>query len=290
MEAKMKLQDLVVVLDGSARTDAVLNVAIAVARRHDAHLTGFCPLEALFPLHLGFALSGYPELTSLQEAANRLEAQALEKAQPIEADFREQLRRNDVRGDWQVATGPVGAAVADRARVADLLVLGQTDPDRPPPPAASGLIEDALMNAGRPLLVVPYAGRFDAIGSNVLVGWNGTREAARAVHDALLLIEPTAKVTVLTVVPGRAAVPSEQVPGADIAEHLARHGLKVSTARTVTDGTISDTDALLAYVSDEGIDLLVVGGYGHSRARELVLGGVSRDLLRYMTVPVLMSH
>jgi nucleotide-binding universal stress UspA family protein len=91
-------------------------------------------------------------------------------------------------------------------------------------------------------------------------------------------------------VPGRAPVPSEQVPGADIAEHLARHGLKVSAARTVTDGTISDADALLAYVADEGIDLLVVGGYGHSRARELVLGGVSRDLLTSMTVPVLMSH
>jgi len=271
----MKLQDLVVVLDGSARTDAVLNLAITVARRHDAHLTGFCPLEALFPLHLGFALSGYPELTSLQEAANRLEAQALEKAQPIEANFREQLRRNDVRGDWEVATGPVGAAVGDRARVADLLVLGQTDPDRPPAPAASELIEDALMNAGRPLLLVPYAGRFDAIGSNVLIGWNGSREATRAAHDALLLIEPTAKVTVLTVERG-SATSLDEAPGAHIAEHLARHGLKVSAARTVTDGTIADADALLAY--------------GHSRARELVLGGVSRDLLRCMTVPVLMSH
>jgi nucleotide-binding universal stress UspA family protein len=282
----MKLQDLVVVLDGSAHTDAVLSLATAVARRHDAHLTGFCPLEALFPIHLGFALSGYPEAASLQEAANRLEAQALEKAQRIETDIREQLRRHGARGDWQIATGPVGAAVAHRAHAADLLVLGQNDPDHPPPPAASRLIEDALMDAGCPLLIVPYAGRFDAVGNNVLIGWNGTREAARAAHDALLLIEPTATVTVLTVERGRTAVSSS----ADIAEHLARHGLKVSADRTIADGTISDADALLAYVSDESVDLLVVGGYGHSRVREMVLGGVTRDVLRYMTVPVLMSH
>jgi len=95
---------------------------------------------------------------------------------------------------------------------------------------------------------------------------------------------------VLTVERGRAAASPDQAPSADIAEHLARHGLKVSAARTVADGTISDADALLAYVSDEGVDLLVAGGYGHSRAREMILGGVTRDLLSYMTVPVLMSH
>jgi len=286
----MKLQDFMIVLDGSARTDAALGLAIAVARRHDAHLTGFCPLEALYPIHLGLALSFYPELTSLQQAADRLAAQALEKAQRIEVDFREQLRRNDVRGDWQVATGPVGAAVAHRAHAADLLVLGQDNPDNPPPPAARSLIEDALMNAGCPLLLVPYVGRFDAIGNNVLIGWNRTGEAARAAHDALLLIEPTAKVTVLTVERGRTATSSDQIPGADVAGHLVRHGPKASAARTVADATISDADALLAYVFDEGVDLLVVGGYGHSRAREMVLGGATRDLLRYMTVPVLMSH
>lgn len=286
----MQLRDLVVLLDGSARSEVVLDVAVRLARRHDAHLTGLCPLDLLMPIHLGSALSGYPDLLSLQEAADRLEAQAGEKAQQIEAAFREQLRRNDVRGDWQAVSGTVAAVVARRARAADLLVLGQVDPDRTLPPAARHLIEDALMNVGRPLLLIPYAGRFDTIGTNVLIGWNDTREAARAAHDALPLIEPAATVTVLTVERARATASADTIPNAEIAEHLARHSLKVAAARTVADGSISDADTLLSYVADSGADLLVVGGYGHSRARELVLGGVSRELLRHMTVPVLMSH
>ena len=286
----MKLRDLLVVLHGSGRSNAVLGLALGLTRRHDAHLTGFCPLELLYPTNLGLALSGYPEALALQEAATGFEAQAQAKAQSIEADFREQLRRNNVRGDWQAATGLAVDEVASRARSADLLVLGQTDPDHPLPPMARHLVEDALMNAGRPVLIVPFAGDFDTIGTNVLIGWNGTREAARAAHDALMLIEPTATVTVLTVERARSAADSPQVPGADMAEHLARHGLKVSAARTVTDGSISYADAILAHASDTGADLLVTGGYGHSRARELILGGVSRELLDHMTLPVLMSH
>jgi nucleotide-binding universal stress UspA family protein len=95
---------------------------------------------------------------------------------------------------------------------------------------------------------------------------------------------------VLTVEHAGSASETQEVPGAEIAEHLARHGLKVTAARTVIDASMSDADALLGYVSDSGADLLVVGGYGHSRAREMVLGGVTRELLNYMTVPLLMSH
>ena len=286
----MKLRDILVVLDGSARSDVVLGVALGLARQHDAHLTGFCPLEVLMPANLAFALGGYPALTSLQDAANQLEDEALAKAAVIEAGFRDQLRRNEVRGDWQIGRGVVGDAVASRARTADLVVLGQVDPDHKLPPSARHMIEDVLMNSGRPLLVVPFAGRFDTIGTNVLIGWNGTREAARAAHDALLVVAPGANAVVLTVQRGKAGVEPPEMPGAEIAEHLARHGLKVSAARTATDGSITDADALLSYASDMGTDLLVVGGYGHSRARELVLGGVSRDLLRHMTVPLLISH
>ncbi len=289
MEAMVSLRDLLVVLDGSARSEIQLALSVGLARRHDAHLTGFCPLEFLLPADLGFALSAYPEMLALQEAASQLEVQVRAKAGSIEAAFREQLRRNDVKGDWQIAADSV-EAVARRARVADLLVLGQVDPDHRLPPAARHLIEDALMNAGRPLLLVPYAGRFDTIGTNVLLGWNGTREAARAAHDALPLITPSATVTVLTVEHATGAAEPEDVPGADMAEHLARHGLRVSAARTVADGSISDADALLSYASDSGADLLVVGGYGHSRMREMILGGATRELLQHMTLPVLMSH
>ena len=286
----MKLRDLLVVLDGSARSEVVLGVALTLAERNDAHVTGFCPLEVLMPANLAFALGGYPALTSLQSAANQIEDEALAKAAVIEAHFRAELARHELTGDWQIGRGTVNEAVARRARTTDLVVLGQADPEHPLPATARFLVEDVLMESGRPLLLVPFAGRFDTIGSNVLLGWNATREAARAAHDALMLIEPSANVTVLTVVRGKPGVEPQEVPAADIADHLARHGLKVSAARTATDGSIGDGDALLSYASDLGADLLVVGGYGHSRARELVLGGVSRGLLQHMTVPLLISH
>ena len=286
----MSLRDLVVLLDGSARDDAKLAVALGLARRYDAHLTGLCPLELLLPADMSFALGGYPDLWALPEFAKKIESQARTKAALIEAKFRELLRREGIKGDWLFETGSLIQAVVQRAHVADLVVIGQADPDNPPPAAARTLVEDLLMTAGRPLLLIPYAGRFDAIGTAVLVGWTPTRESARAVHDALPLFVPSAKVTVLTVESSGPDAETEVLPTADIAEHLARHGLDVSAARTVVTDGLSPADALLDYASDIGADLLVVGGYGHSRTREMIMGGVTRDLLRHMTLPVLMSH
>jgi nucleotide-binding universal stress UspA family protein len=168
--------------------------------------------------------------------------------------------------------------------------LGQVDPDNPLPEVGRTMVEDLLMTAGRPVLIIPYAGQFGSIGSNTLIGWTATREAARAVHDALPLLAPSAKVTVLSVQSSKPPPDVKMLPSVEIAEHLARHGLDVSAARTVVSDGLSPADALLDYASDISADLLVVGGYGHSRTREMILGGVTRDLLRHMTVPVLMSH
>jgi len=286
----MGLRDLVVLLDGSARDEIKLAVAVTLARRHDAHLTGLCPLELLLPADMAFALGGYPDLWAMPEFARQIEDQAKAKAAVIEAGFREVLRREGINGDWQLDAGPLIAAVARRAQVADLIIIGQADPDNPPPATARTLIEDVLTTAGRPLLLIPYAGRFDTIGTNALVGWTPTRESARAVHDALPLLTPSAKVTVLTVETPSTGRDDKVLPTADIAEHLSRHGLDVSAARTVVSDGLSPADALLDYASDRGADLLVVGGYGHSRTREMIMGGVTRDLLRHMTLPVLISH
>jgi nucleotide-binding universal stress UspA family protein len=286
----VSLRDLVVLLDGSARDATKLAAALQLARRNDAHLTGLCPLELLLPADMSFALGGYPDLWALPEFAKQIEGQAKAKAAVIEADFREMLRREAIKGDWLMETGSLIPTVTHRAHAADLIVVGQADPENPLPATARTLVEDILMTAGRPLLLIPYAGRFDTIGTNALVGWTPTRESARAVHDALPLMVPGAKMTVLTVEAPRnghdPAVPST----AGIAEHLSRHGLNVSAARTVVTDGLSPADALLDYASDISADLLVVGGYGHSRTREMIMGGVTRDLLRHMTLPVLMAH
>jgi nucleotide-binding universal stress UspA family protein len=285
----MRLRDLQVVLDASPRSDIHRDIAIELARANGAHLTGLCPLELLLPADLGFALGGYPEVMALQAAVDQLQSQAMEAARPIEAGFREALRREGLSGDWRSAPGAVATAVAFHARHADLTVVGQADPGRPMPPAGRHMVEDVLLAAGRPLLIIPYAGSFPSIGRNVLIAWNETREAARAVNDALGLMDPTATVTVLSLARAGGAEATD-VPGAEIAEHLARHGLSVTAARSVTDSNISEADALLSYAADLAADLLVMGGYGHSRMRELTLGGTTRGVLQHMTLPVLMSH
>ena len=145
------------------------------------------------------------------------------------------------------------------------------------------------MTSGRPVLAVPYAGDFPVVGERVLVAWNASREAARAVNDALPLLAQAKMVTVLAVNPRFGIRGHGDVPAADIALHLARHGVKAEAAHTAS-GDIADSQALLSYAADISADLIVAGAYGHSRAREVIFGGMTRTLLREMTVPVLFSH
>ena len=215
------------------------------------------------------------------------DSQAAERTERIEAAFRERLRFSGLQGAWQVASGKVSETVISQC--ADLVILGQINPDHPPPPGGRQLVEDILMTLGRPILVIPYIGRFETLGTKILVGWNNSREAARAVNDAIPLLANSASVTILEVDPIGRKPAINGATGADVARHLARHGINAQPARTVM-ASISVPDVLLSYATDVSADLLVVGGYGHSRLRELILGGVTRDLLRHMTLPVLMSH
>jgi nucleotide-binding universal stress UspA family protein len=181
--------------------------------------------------------------------------------------------------------GTTPEILALHGRYADLLVLGQDDPESD----NAGLLETVLFDSGRPVLAIPFAGNFNSIGKRVLVGWNASREASRALHDALPLIAKADTTTVFLANPKRGLGAHGEEPGADIARHLARHGLMVEVAKAVADD-VSDSALLLNHASDMGADLLVMGAYGHSRLREFILGGVTRSLLREMTIPVLLSH
>ena len=294
------LRDMVVVLEESPRSEIRLDIAIALAKRHSAHLTGISALELLMPTRPLVRLRGTSDgdtqpASQLRPwgAANpadypEADTQAAEKAERIEAAFRERLRLSGVRGDWQVASGSVSENVIWHARHADLVILGQVDPDHSPPKGWQ-LVEDVLTTSGRPMLVIPYIGRLETFGTKILIGWINSREAARAVNDAIPLLAKAELVTILAANTTARKAAVDDATSADIARHLARHGISAQTARTVTDSN-STSDALLSYAADIGADLLVVGGHGHSRLRELVLGGVTRNLLRHMTLPVLMSH
>src|SRR5215213_8483609 len=201
------LWDITVVLDDAAPSETRLTTAIALAQQHNAYLTGLSALALLLPARPVIHPRSYPETeTSPASSLRNLGDVAAEKAERIETVFRERLRLSSLQGDWRVVSGKIGEAVAREARHTDLIILGQVDPAHPLLLAGQQLIQEVLLTAGRPLLVIPYIGQFKTVGSRVLVAWNGSREAARAVHDALSLLTQAASVTILARISHRSHV------------------------------------------------------------------------------------
>jgi nucleotide-binding universal stress UspA family protein len=282
----MALKDILVHVDTTPRSAARLEMAARLAVQHGAHLTGIHVIDIPSANYFyGAAMPFVP--ANPEEIVQRIRAEATEAAGPVEAAFRDCLRRNGLQGEWRLTEGAPASTVALHGRYADLIVVGQ--PNRDEPQDADAVTVTTVMTSGRPVLAVPFAGEFPTIGERVLVAWNASREAARALNDALPLLTGAKQVTVLAINPQRGVAGHGDVPAADIALHLARHGLKAEATHTVARD-ISDGEALLSYAADLGADLIVAGAYGHSRARELVFGGVTRTLIMEMTAPVLLSH
>jgi nucleotide-binding universal stress UspA family protein len=233
--------------------------------------------------------SGFVDARLVDEMMSKMRDNAAKEARPVESRFRERLQRDGIEGEWRMVEGWAAEVVALHARYVDLAVVGQPDPKDAAFSTARQVAVATLMSSGRPILVVPYVGEFPTIGETVLVGWKSSRESARAVNDALPLLRNARKVTVLAINPERGIGANGGVPAADIALHLARHGVKAEAAHTVAPD-VPDGDVLLNYADDIGADLIVAGGYGHSRMREFAFGGVTRTLLTTMTVPVFLSH
>ena len=175
-----------------------------------------------------------------------------------------------------------------QARYCDLVVVSQADPDEPSPNLVSDLPEYVTLNCARPVLIVPHTGQFSHAGKNVLVAWDASMEATRAVTNAIPLLKLAKNVTVALFNTARQADVHGEQPGADIALFLARHDIKVNVLQQSTNHDIGH--ALIALAADRGSDLMVMGCYGHTRFRELLLGGVTVTVLESMKIPTLMSH
>ena len=283
----MALKDILVHLDSDERSGARLEIAAGIAKRHGAHLAGLFVVDVpRGDYFYGSAVA----FAGPQQITETFRQEALAAAEDAKARFWELIRREGLEGEWREVEDNTDETVALHARYADLTVLGQPNYHEFGTSAArNAVVTGTLMSSGRPVLTIPYAGDFPVIGDRVLVAWNAGREATRAVNDALPLLEKASAVTILAINPRDGIHGHGEVPAADIALHLARHGVRAEAAHT-TAADIGDGDALLSYASDIGADLIVAGGYGHSRARELVFGGVTRSLLRSMTVPVFLSH
>jgi nucleotide-binding universal stress UspA family protein len=288
-EGIMAIKDILLHLDASPRSTARLDIALRLAAAHEAHLTALHVIE----LPPAAAFNGYPTgLIDVERVENMLadlRATRVAEAAEVEAGFRAGLIREGISGEWRVSEGEAGPIVALHGRYADLIVLGQGEPAGGPNRLAADIPVTDLMEAGRPMLVVPYAGSFPTLGRHALVGWNGSAEAARAINAAIPLLARAARVTVLSINPRRGLAGDGDLPAVDMALHLARHGIRAEAAHSVAPD-IGEGDALLSYASDVGADLLVCGMYGHSRLRQQMFGGVTRSLLTEMTLPVFMSH
>ena len=275
----MALQDLLVVVDNDPACASRLDMARRLAETHEAHLTGLHVMP--FPTMI------YSEVAAPQSVLDMQRRELDEAAARAAALFEERTRGMTARTEWRVVEGSPLEVVTVHARYADLTVLGQGRELGEASADLSTLPADLVLAVGRPVLVVPSYGTFRTVGANVLVAWNASREATRAVHDALPLLCRAKKVTVLSIDPEGGAEP--RVPGGDIGLHLARHGASVQTA-SASGADITVGDLLLSYAADHDIDLIVMGAYGHTRLREVILGGATRRMLQSMTVPVLMSH
>jgi len=278
---EIMIKDIVANLSVGVSRDVATDFAVSVAATLDSRLTGIAfRYEPLVPLTDRY---GFPaEVMESQRVENEKAAKA------AMAKFDEVARRAAVAAESRMLDVPVASAPDVFAKVArrfDLAVMGQPEPEAP---ALERLIvEAALFDSGRPVLIVPYIQQRGLTLDRVIVAWDGSRSAARAVADAMTLLVRAKATEVLTVASEPAK--SDEMPGADIAHHLARHGVKVEVDSIVTVET-DVANTILSHAADISADFLVMGGYGRSRLREFVLGGVTRGILSSMTLPTLMSH
>jgi len=279
----MSYKNILVVVDNGPRAAQNVRLAVHLAKTYEAHLTGL--YAASLPAGVvGFDGGYVPD--PLLMLSKQLEEAAIAAHQIFDAEV---ARVDGVLTEWRQHIGSAITSVCVNARYHDLVIMGQFDPQHPQSGVPVDLAEGVVLGAGRPVLVVPYAGDFDHIGQRILIGWDAGREATRAVTDALPFLRRAEHTTVMTAWPEISDMAHGESAGADIALFLARHGVNVEVKREPGVG-LNVGELLLSVAADLDANLLVMGLYGHSRLRELMLGGASHAILHSMTVPVLMSH
>ena len=281
----MTYKTLLVHLDTSPRAQLRIEIALRLAREFGAHVTAMFATFVPSPRSYYLAAGAVESFDALRETLDA-ERGALERL------FRAELARAAVEGEWIVPTEYADEALIRASRGADLVIAGQADPEDPESTIGDRFPEDLVMMAGRPVLIVPYAGGCNPLGERVLVAWDGSREAARAVHDALPFLLRATRVTVVRVTTPAAQpdATTRKHPDLDIVAALARQRVNVDATAIISDADETVGTALLSYGADAGYDLVVMGAYGHARWRERMLGGVTRTMFESMTLPVLMSH
>lgn len=280
----MSYKTILVALNDLTRTRELMQVATTLASRSEAHLIGLyvIPAVRIYP-----AMSAHVTPAVIDAFKLYFEEHSGETRKA----FEDAASRAGIAAEWrevEITSPNIATGIIDHGYQADLIIASQYNEE-----TNSGIESDCcervVMESGRPVLLIPTAGTIHSIGENVLVGWNATREAARAVFDALPILKSAEATRLVWIDPQDEPRKSGNLPGAEMAATLARHGVR-ATAEAMPTDSIGEGNALLNRASELGADLIVMGAYGHSRMREFVFGGATRTILQTMTVPVLLSH
>jgi nucleotide-binding universal stress UspA family protein len=279
----MTYKTILVHADASGHARECVSVATAIAAREDAHLIG----AATTGVSRYIFQSDMSAMDSSTHLALHLEM-LRQRARRSLDNFETQMTAMGVRS-WEslMIDDEAGTGLSLRGRYCDLVVLGQFNRDDPSPAVMPDFPEYVVLNVGRPVLIVPHSGKFDQVGKRVLVAWDAGVTATRAVVNAIPMLRRADIVELAIFNAEDGGEAHGELPGADIALYLARHGIKVDVIRQKTRIDVGNT--LLSLAADLGSDMMVMGCYGHSRFREILLGGVTRTVLGSMTLPVLMS-
>ena len=284
----MSYQTVLVHVDDTARAAARIRVAAGVVRA-----SGGCLVGAALTGVSRFLYQGYPAEDSDPTLALHLGFLRERAQQALAAFAREAEAAGLAAFEPRLVDDEAGAGIALHARCADLVVVGQAEP------AAAAMADFpayVVLHSGRPVLVLPYAGQAKRVGQTVLVAWDASKEAARAVQLALPFLKQAATVRIAVVEHAAGGRTVAEASTADPLPWLARHGVAAELSVHAVDGKRGRArrhevgDALLSLATDLSADLLVMGAYGHSRMRETILGGVTRTVFESMTIPVLMAH
>lgn len=281
----MPYKDLLVYLDDDKHCAQRTQVAIALAKRHNARLKGVTfALNWPIPAYVGIEMP--VDFGEAQQKVTDISASTITIAFD-EAAKEAGLEYSSEIISCNVARAP--ALLAFHARHADITFMGQPDPDEEDAGFHETLLDNVLFGSGRPVYAVPYIGKPKMKIRKAVIAWDGGKKASRALNDALPLLKDRAEVIVLVVNPEKRRTAHGENPGEDIAAHLKRHGINV-TVDCQVNTSLAPATIILNYLADCGADLLVMGAYGHSRLRERAFGGVTNTIMHQMTVPVFMSE
>lgn len=274
----MTYKTILVHVDHTPQSAERIAIAASIALAENAHLIGTAMTGISRFVYEEHSILLASRIEELCERANQslVEFDAIAKQMGVPS-FEKRLINDDAAGGLVL-----------QARYSDLVVVSQNNFSEFDPSLVSDLPEYVTLHSVRPVLIVPHAGPADFTGNRILVAWDGSMEATRAITNAIPFLKRAKSVTVALFNPSAQLDVHGELPGTDIGLYLARHGIAIEVLQQETEADIGS--ALIKLASDHGYDLIVMGAYGHSRFREIMLGGVTRTVLGQMSVPILMSH